>query len=755
MNLKKTAISVILCLSAATECFASVMGEKLWSLRTDFGAGTNMYTMAYQDGSTNQQEFYVEYLPNEEAVPVVLNGEQIYGKRTILQAAKYYDNLNYRPLIGINADYFSFKTGVPMGHTISGGKLLTKDDTGQNAIGFRKDGTGFISWLQIETRLLREDGSEMKLECINKWCFSGATIAYFLSDDFGSETKTSGQFKYVIFSKADGEIRIGDSAEFIVEEKFDADINIGIPENKYVLVMDRNSGNPEQLAFMDSLQIGEKIKMTNNAVYDNELWSSAENGLGSVGGRLIENGTVYTEFEAGTAPRTAVGITKDGVIIFYVADGRQKGYSNGLSIKNLAQRMSELGCVDAINLDGGGSTAIAGVYPGSDTFEVINSPSEGTLRSCANYIFLQDMREPTGIAKNIFLENEQNLHYLTGVTTEVKVKSVWDSANYKMQNADISYEMVNGDGAESFMEDNRVALYGNGVSAVKITSDEAIAELYMNVYDFPDEIKAYDEIGAELTEITLKIGGSYSAKISCEAYKGANKLISDEACFSYRTEGDIGKFDGNVFTANTENEASGKIIITAGQKEKVINVSITEEGYFSDMKSHWAENAVNTLYKAGIISGINENGKWYYNPDQTMTRIEFASLICKYLEIDTSEYDGVELKYSDNRDLAEWMKPYAKAVTELGIINGIDGAFKPNEPLSRAQAVTIIGRITPDEEDLQEIEAADENEIPDWAYAHFKKLITRGIINGYEDNTLRPSKNVTRAEAAATIYRFF
>ena len=751
MKLKRIIVSLLLCTSF-TECFASVMGDRLWASRTDFGAGANMYTTAYKNGSTNQQEFYVEYLPNPESVPVVLNGEQIYGKRTILQAAKYYDDLNYRPLIGINADYFSFKTGIPMGHTISGGKLLTKDDTGQNAIGFRGDGTGFISWLQIETKLIREDESEMVIECINKWCFEGATIAYFLSDDFGKDTKTPGQFKYVIFSKTSGDIKIGEKAEFIVEEKFDADINIGIPEGKYVLVMDRNAGNPEQLAFMDSLQIGEKITMTNETVYDSELWESAENGLGSIGGRLIENGTVYTEFEAGTAPRTAVGITEDGVIIFYVVDGRQSGYSAGLSLKNLAQRMSELGCVDAINLDGGGSTAIAGVYPGSGAFEVINSPSEGSLRSCANYIFLQDMREPTGVAKTIVIGNKQNQHYLTGTSAEVKVESVWDSANYKMEIPQIEYEVINGTDTTSEISGNKVTLYGNGTTAVKITASEAVTELNMNVYDFPDEIKTYDDSGKEITFLKFEVGESYSKKISSTAHKGQDKLISDSSCFEYSIQGDIGEFDGNKFIANTGKEASGKIIVKAGQAEKVINVEITDDNHFDDMRNHWAKDAVNTLYKKGIVSGVNNAGRWYYNPDNVMTRIEFSSLICKYLEIDTTDFEDVKLSYKDKTDIKDWMLPYAKAMTELGIINGIDGKFKPNEPLTRAQAVTIIGRSMTEEEDTVEIAANDINEIPDWAYSHFEKLITYDIIHGYEDNTLRPNRNVTRAEAAAIIY---
>ena len=69
-------------------------------------------------------------------------------------------------------------------------------------------------------------------------------------------------------------------------------------------------------------------------------------------------------------PRTAVGYTADGHVILFVADGRQDNLSLGVSLPELAQIMIDLGCVEAMNLDGGGSTqmAIGNTY--------VNSPSE-------------------------------------------------------------------------------------------------------------------------------------------------------------------------------------------------------------------------------------------------------------------------------------------------------------------------------------------------------------------------------------------
>ncbi len=752
MQIKKIITAFALCSVLVTECFASVLGNVTNGRYVDFGAGAYLYEHAFENNSTKQREFYVEYIPNSESVPVVLNGEEIYGKRTIKQAAKYYDDLNYRPLLAINADYFSLKTGIPMGHTISDGRLLTKDTTGQHAIGFTKDGKAFISWLEIQTKLVKEDNTYMNLDCINKWCFDGISAAYFLTDDFGKDTKTEGLCKYIIFSKESGNIRIEEEAEFVVEEKFDSKQNIAIPEDKYVLVMDADSGNPDQLAFMDSLNVGDKVKMTNESVYDKELWKTAENGLGSVGGKLVEKGEVMSGFEKGSAPRTAVGITEQGRIIFYVVDGRQSGYSTGLSLETLAKRMQELGCVEAINLDGGGSTAIAGVRPGSDTFEVLNKPSDGSLRSCANYIFLQDMRTPTNIAKTIVISNSDNESYLTGTKVKIDVLSVWDSSNYKMELKNPTFEISNGDGAESEITDNTVALSGNGITTTTIKVAEATKNLTMNVYNFPDDIEITDDNNKKIESLALNVEDNYSVALSAKAIKNSAKLISDPECFSYEVVGDIGEFRDNVFTANTSKKAEGKILVKAGQFTKEINVNIIPKEPFSDMKNHWAKDAVNYLYDKGIVSGIENNGELFYNPNNLMTRIEFSSLISKYLDIDTNEFENVKLEYHDKGSLAPWMLPYAKAMTKLGIINGIDGNFKANELLTRAQAATIIGRITPEEENLSDFDFSDKNNVPEWAYNHFAKLIQNGVINGYDDNTLKPNNNVTRAEAAKIIY---
>ena len=126
---------------------------------------------------------------------------------------------------------------------------------------------------------------------------------------------------------------------------------------------------------------GETVRLT---------WSLGWAGvLDSMGGSpiLLHEGRVQVSncntYLCQVHPRTAVGITSSGKIIFMVVDGRRSGYSVGMNLVQLANEMKKFGAVEALNLDGGGSTTMWIRGKG-----VVNRPSDGGERSVTNALLL-------------------------------------------------------------------------------------------------------------------------------------------------------------------------------------------------------------------------------------------------------------------------------------------------------------------------------------------------------------------------------
>jgi hypothetical protein len=92
--------------------------------------------------------------------------------------------------------------------------------------------------------------------------------------------------------------------------------------------------------------------------------------------RIVKEGAVTGSPGGERHPRTAIGVDRSGRILWLVVvDGRQRGFSEGMTTHELGIVMRDLGCWDAANMDGGGSSVMA--LAGPDTkLHVINSPSD-------------------------------------------------------------------------------------------------------------------------------------------------------------------------------------------------------------------------------------------------------------------------------------------------------------------------------------------------------------------------------------------
>lgn len=747
--------------STGVQAFASILGaETSESWKTDMGGGATYYHNVFDSSSVGKQtENYVEYRPNNEAVPVVVNGASVWGKRTITSAAEYMLSNNMRPLIGINADFFSLTTGIPMGYTIIDGRIFSKEAGIQDAVGFRKDGTAFIDKIGIDASL--SDGSrKVMVQYINKWSQDGLNGLYMLTDDFADTTHTNYKALFAVCTPTQGDLTLNSTMTLRVDEVYIYDGDIAIPDGKVVFVMDPD-GNADCVDMVSRLAPGDTVTFA-NSVYGAERynWEQAEFATSSIGGRLINNGVIGSGFEAGAAPRTAAGVRDDGTVIFYTLDGRQSGYSYGAQIKTLAKRMQELGCIDALNLDGGGSTAIGAVFPGSEIFSVTNRPSDGTLRSCANYLFLKDMRAQTGIPWYVEWREISDRNFLAGTSVQLEASSVYDTGNYRMDSlTGVSYSVENTDSAATTVDDEgHITFKGTGQSIVYVTGSSYSTSFDFAVYENPEEIRLTDESnGGGVDALYLEEGTMRNFDLEAAAYVNGVRLQAYPSLFRWELDGSLGTVDEDgTVSLKDDGSKSAVLRISAGKTTKEIPIYVVEKDMFSDISGHWAHDIIEQMADRGIINGFEEDGQRLFKPDSNITRIQFAAVMCNALGIDVKKYSEAELNFTDSADIQPWAVDYVKAMVGMGYINGRsddNGAtayFAPEDNIKRSEAFAVMGR-TIDENKSAELSYADKDSIPLWAVDSFKKLAALNIIRGFEDNTIRPESFTTRAEAAALV----
>ena len=126
--------------------------------------------------------------------------------------------------------------------------------------------------------------------------------------------------------------------------------------------------------------------------YLNTYKGQVAEGIAGFGTMLVENGQICVSRKenhtSDRASRTAVGITRTGKVVFMVLDGRQEPWSCGGSWEEIAQIMLEAGCVNAINLDGGGSTTYIAKQEGATELSVTSRPSDGAARSVSTSLIM-------------------------------------------------------------------------------------------------------------------------------------------------------------------------------------------------------------------------------------------------------------------------------------------------------------------------------------------------------------------------------
>ena len=143
------------------------------------------------------------------------------------------------------------------------------------------------------------------------------------------------------------------------------------------------------------------------------------------------------------------------------------------------------------------------------------------------------------------------------------------------------------------------------------------------------------------------------------------------------------------------------------------------------------------------ISGYDDNT---FRPDGNITRAETAAMLYRVL---TNTKSGESISFSDIKESA-WYYESVTAMSKAGIINGYtDGTFRPDNPITRAEFVTMIMQ----NKTLTEFDKIPFTDVKSdlWSAKYIYSAYKAKYIDGYDDNTFKPDNLITRAEAVKII----
>lgn len=165
----------------------------------------------------------------------------------------------------------------------------------------------------------------------------------------------------------------------------------------------------------------------------------------------------------------------------------------------------------------------------------------------------------------------------------------------------------------------------------------------------------------------------------------------------------------------------------------------------SDIEGHWAENLLQSWKNANLISGYEDGS---FRPDVPVTRAEFVHMLNKAVGYD---YAG-SISFSDVSPSDWFYNSVAIAVGE-GYASGMpNGTFEPNSIITRAQAAVFGYNAANQPQTETGLTYTDTGDIPSWAYESVAGMTSEGYLSGF-NGAFRPNDSMTRAEAVSFIER--
>ena len=528
---------------------------------TTVAPGTQHIELNASNDAGNQTIHAVEFNPASTSVELAAGKSQgyVWSTQTVPVIANNMSNTNGGDVAvaAVNGDFFTFGVGVPHGIFIEDGIILSTPPQYYAAFGITYDNKPFITRhgtiLDIEFRI---NGVLIPIGGINQAHTKDTPSLMLYTEEYARGTKTGTETYEVRCRINSGEVRHGGTINFTVEGINDAVGNTTLGDGYVVL-----SAQGSRIDDLKKLSVGETHEISFRF---NEFWSNVKFAVGGIE-LLLKDGEVYSNSDTSKQPRTSIGIRADGTVVMATMDGRGAGGAAGMSYKQAAEAMRALGCVDALNLDGGGSTTFVLRNPGEMKAKTVNNLSGSTERAVANALVLMN-RAPTLDSPSNLVVVPKKRTVLKGGAYQFSVTNAYDE-NYKPHPVptNILWEAD----ASPISENGLFSAEYAGTFTISAYSGNAGGKADIEVLDDVDSIELTK------TEITASVGESFELSASAK-YRGSS-VEGSQSLYEWSATDGLGTFTApGKFTISDE-AVSGEITVRFGSAVATCKVEVISE----------------------------------------------------------------------------------------------------------------------------------------------------------------------------------
>ncbi len=474
--------------------------------------------------------------------------------------------------VAVNADFFNLQSGETnmLGMVYQDGELISTPSTdnfvsfvvtGENEVLF--DYFTFTGTLYAENTSLTEEAS-CELYQINKVPVTTGGITMITSA--WGETVTVPQYTYAMICEPYGE------NEYIMTSSSWGGEAVAIPEDGAVFIANYSVNGFLNFNFAEGDTI--RVEATVSPDVDAIKEASGGNTL------IVRDGEVceFTSNITGKAQRTAMGLSPSGkTLVLVTVDGREEDCA-GFTQTDLARFMIALGCSEAINLDGGGSTTLVAPdrYSGAQTVQ--NSVS--SLRKVSTAVGVISHAEAGEAAMG-----ESKLSKDTIILGDsVDITTVFYDEKYNNTSIDLSKLEISCSDKNAVIDNNRITPSKKGIHTIRAEYEGIVTEQEVQVLDDIFAINIYPEV----------INASQGNKsVTVTAYdKNGNSALIPPALLSFELTGDV------TMDSNTVKKGDGVGTVTAVYKNLTSVAVVNGEKYIRE----------DDIKEADVFEGIIEDG---------------------------------------------------------------------------------------------------------------------------------------------------